>query len=277
MSVLPELVDFIVGKSVEKRSNQNTFFTDSSKDVVLHFKGVKWIESGSAMDFSLHKGEILGFTGPAGAGKSETFRALMGLMEILSGEIEINGRRQQRFSPQVITDMRIAYVPEDRFAEGMISGWSIEKNISLPNLRHKSGWLDFQKLNAIAAEIAHMLQVKMSGVQDNMNQLSGGNQQKVVVGKWLDEDYDIFILDEPYKGVDIGAKEDINDVIKSLAEKGKSVIVISTEFSDLIGLVHNLNIMVNRRIVTCLPAAEVNNKKIMEFYQSSSDAQELEV
>ncbi len=155
-------------------------------------------------------------------------------------------------------------------------GWTIEKNISLPNLRHKKGWLDFNNLKAIAMDISSKLKVKMEGVQDTMNELSGGNQQKVVVGKWLDEDYDIFIFDEPYKGVDIGAKEDINDVIKDLADQGKSIVVISTEFSDLIGLVHNLNIMVNRRIVTCLPAGEVNNKKIMEFYQSSSEQQELE-
>jgi ribose transport system ATP-binding protein len=268
---LSDLITYIVGHEINNVNAQGPTASDNS-EIFLKIEKLQWIENGPEYSLSVNRGSILGFTGPAGAGKTETFKTIFGTMKKYGGRISYKGEELRRLSPRYLTFRGISYVPEDRFVDGLLLNRSIEENLSLPNLRYKGQILNKKKLRENARETSLVLNVKMNDIYSAMSELSGGNQQKIVVGKWLDDRYELYILDEPYKGIDIGAKEEINQVIRKLASQGKAIIVISTEFSDLIGLVHRLNIMVNRRIVASLEGTEIENKNILKYYQSAQEA-----
>jgi ABC-type sugar transport system ATPase subunit len=266
---LGQLASLVVGHEIKTSIDSSTLRDQESRKIRLQADALAWQENGTTYSFEVREGEILGITGPAGAGKSELLRTMMGLMPITSGKLVLDGQHLENISPYAMVRAGVGFVPEDRFVEGLVVRRSIEENINLPNFWKASGlFINPSTLRKKAGQLAGIVRTKMTSVHDQLTHLSGGNQQKIVVAKWLDAGYTFFLFDEPYKGIDIGAKEDINSVIQELASKGCSSIVVSTEFSDLLGTVNRLLVMVNRKIVAELRGEEITNKAIIAHYQS---------
>ena len=197
------------------------------------------------LHFNLRRGEILGFYGLVGAGRSEAMMAIMGLNPLARGEFTVRGQRFEAGSPGDAIAAGIAYVPEERQRQGGILGFSVQDNISLAGLgRFARGiWLSAQKESALCARMTQRLQIKAASPQIPLSGLSGGNQQKVVIGKWLGLDPTIVILDEPTKGIDVGAKQAVYHLIAEMVHEGLAVILVSSELPEVMNLAHRVIVM----------------------------------
>ena len=202
------------------------------------------------ISFSLHAGEILGFTGLVGAGRSELFQSIFGIMPYDRGEITVEGKHVKIRNPGDSMRTGVGYLPEDRQKQGLVLSWSIGRNISLPSLKSYSrrGWIREREEIAKSHSLSQRLTVKAQSVHDAGSSLSGGNQQKVGMAKLLNTNARILILDEPTKGVDIGAKSAMYDIIADLAEQGYGIILISSEMPEVLGMCDRILVMKGGRI-----------------------------
>jgi ABC-type sugar transport system ATPase subunit len=266
--ILDELASLVIGCEVKTEVKK---FAPLKKDKLEKLKvdSLMWKGGNIPYSFAIKESEILGITGPSGSGKSELLRTIMGFNPKEKGTMWINREKIIKNSPFKMIRKKVAFVPESRFAEGLVMLRSMEENITLPNLWK---WYNFllnkKELIKKANQVADVARITRSSIQDRMSYLSGGNQQKTVIAKWLASDYELFLLDEPFIGIDIGAKSDISEVIRRLSKNSCSIILVSTEFTDLIGLVHRLFVMVNHKIVAELQGEEITNKNIIKYYQS---------
>jgi len=248
--------------------------SEHEQEDLLRVENLRWAQADRSHTFSVRKSEILGITGPTGAGKSELLRSIFGLEARKGGTVLVcnEARWIRPRNPYRMVRKGVAFVPEERYEEGLLLNRSIEENVSLPNLYL---WYRFliskRQLKKRANQACLRARVKMASIHEPVIHLSGGNQQKVVIAKWLASTPAVFLLDEPFRGIDIGAKADIRNVIHELAKKGCAVVIASTEFNDLLGLVHRLFVMVNHRIVAELTDGEITSSRIMQFYQMSLD------
>jgi ABC-type sugar transport system ATPase subunit len=263
-----ELAVAVVGHEMRSPSRSESPSDFTQRRRLLDVKGLSWTQDAAEFSLKVREGEILGITGPEGAGKSELLRTIFGLMPPTRGTVAIDGDTIDSRSPRTMLNRGVAFVPEDRFAEGVLLDRNIEENISLPKISfEKRFFLPTTELRAEAVKKAAQIKTKMASIDSLVSELSGGNQQKVVVSRWLEDSYRLLLLDEPYKGIDIGAKDDINDAIRAMAAAGRGIIVISTEFAELIGLVTTLLVIVNRKIVTTLTGASITPHEIVRYYQ----------
>jgi ribose transport system ATP-binding protein len=263
-----DLAVAVVGHEVRRPSRAGSAADFSQRRTLLDVKGLSWTHDAAEFSLKVREGEILGITGPEGAGKSELLRTIFGLMAPTRGTVAIDGQTIDARSPREMLNRGVAFVPEDRFVEGVLLDRSIEENISLPKLSfEKRFFLPTDELRAEAAKKAAQIKTKMASMDSLVSELSGGNQQKVVVSRWLEDSYRLLLLDEPYKGIDIGAKDDINEAIRAMAGAGRGVVVISTEFAELIGVVNTLLVIVNRKIVSTLTGDSITPHEIVRYYQ----------
>lgn len=190
------------------------------------------------ISFSVKKGEILGLTGLAGAGRSETAMAIFGLNRLKSGKIFLEGKEIHIKNPRSAIDQGIAMVNEDRRKYGLCLYRSINENISLPNLKtnHKGLFINKRRERKDSGLFAKMLTVKAASLDADAVSLSGGNQQKVVLAKWMMTNPKVLIMDEPTRGVDVGAKFEIYNIMNKLAQQGLAIIMISSELPEVIGM-----------------------------------------
>ncbi|MEH7097685.1 sugar ABC transporter ATP-binding protein [Neobacillus vireti] len=218
------------------------------------------------VSFTLHKGEILGLTGLVGAGRSEVCQAIFGISPFDKGKVYFKGKEAKLQNPLVAMEMGIGYLPEDRQVQGLILDWDIGRNISLPSLKRlsKKGWLNVKREAEIAKNLAEKVNVKANSIFDLASSLSGGNQQKVAVAKLLTADLDVIILDEPTKGVDVGAKSAIYEIINELAAQGYGIILISSEMPEILGLSDNIVVMREGRVARVLNKVEATQESILE-------------
>lgn len=224
------------------------------------------------ISFTLHKGEILGLTGLVGAGRTEVCQSLFGIMPYDKGSIVLNGEKVNIQSPKEAIKLGIGYLPEDRQKQGLVLQWSIGRNISLSALGDigNKGWLREKKEFAIAKELAEKVHVKANSIFDLVSSLSGGNQQKVAVAKLLTAELDIIILDEPTKGVDVGAKSAIYEIINELAAQGYGIIMISSEMPEVIGMSDRIAVMRAGRITKFLSKENATQEAILEASMTDS-------
>ncbi len=263
-----DLAVAVVGHEMRRPSRADAATDFSQRRTLLDVEGLSWTQDAAAFWLKVREGEILGITGPEGAGKSELLRTIFGLMPPTRGTVAIDGQTIDLRSPRAMLNRGVAFVPEDRFVEGVLLDRNIEENISLPKLSfNKRFFLPTRELRAEAEKKAAQIKTKMASIDSLVSELSGGNQQKVVVSRWLEDSYRLLLLDEPHKGIDIGAKDDINDAIRAMAAAGRGVIVISTEFAELIGLVSTLLVIVNRKIVSTLTGEAITPHEIVRYYQ----------
>jgi rhamnose transport system ATP-binding protein len=220
----------------------------------------------AGISFKLRKGEILGLTGLVGAGRSEVCQALFGVDPADKGKIFIKGVETKITSPLQAMKRGIGYLPEDRQQQGLILSWDIDKNITLPslNLLSRKGWLDKKKEEEIASRLAQKVNVKTPSIFNLVSSLSGGNQQKVAVAKLLTSDLDIIILDEPTKGVDVGAKSAIYEIISNLACQGYGIIMVSSEMPEVISMCDRILVMREGRITAEIEGKNATQEAILE-------------
>jgi len=217
------------------------------------------------VSFQLRRGEILGFAGLVGAGRTEVARVLFGIDRADGGEIRIGKELVHISSPEEAMRYGLAYVPEDRRQQGLIMDFSIAANMTLPILRQLSrlGVVDRQRERAIATSYSQQLNVRSAGIDQLVKALSGGNQQKVVLAKWLVTNPSILILDEPTRGIDVGAKAEVHRIISDLASKGLAIILISSELPEVLAMSDRVLVMHEGRLTGTFERAEADQEKVM--------------
>ena len=217
------------------------------------------------VSFELKKGEVLGFGGLVGAGRTETMRLLFGADKKIGGSVFINGSEVQIKNPMDAIQNGIGLIPEDRKMQGLVLNKSIFLNCLLPSINKysKTGFIQFKNAREDIEKLYSTLKVKAVNQNQVVAHLSGGNQQKVVLEKWLLRNCDILILDEPTRGIDVGTKQEIYQLIKELAEQGKAVIVISSEMPELIGVSHRVIVMREGQITGEIKGDEITQEAIM--------------
>jgi ribose transport system ATP-binding protein len=220
------------------------------------------------VSFSLRKGEILGFAGLMGAGRTEVARAVFGADRIDSGEIRVQGKRVSITSPEDAVAHRVGYLSEDRKHFGLATGLDVETNIVLSSMKRflkLGGFVDSAGTRATAQGFVKQLQIKTPSVEQQVRLLSGGNQQKIVIAKWLLRDCDILFFDEPTRGIDVGAKSEIYKLLHALAEQGKAIVMISSELPEVLRMSHRIIVMCEGRITGELSGREATQEMIMQL------------
>lgn len=236
-------------------------------DVMLKVEGLTRQGVFENVSFEVHKGEVLGFAGLVGAGRTELFEAIYGITSYDSGSVFLDGQKVRFRHPEEAIRAGVGYLPEDRQRNGLILSWEVYKNITISNLQKYASvkGIDSKKEKQVAKEISDGLSTKLQSVYDTADSLSGGNQQKVVVSKLLDAELKVLILDEPTKGVDVGAKAQIYDIIMDLAEKGYAIILISSEMPEVVSMSDRIAVMTNGRLPRVLDAKDTTQEQILEI------------
>ena len=219
------------------------------------------------VSFSLHRGEVLGIAGLVGAGRTEIMRGLFGVDYITSCDVYVRGQKVRITTPAAAKKQGIAFLTEDRKVEGLTLDFTIKANMSMANLpKLRRGLLTSAKAeNEIADQYIKLINVKTPSRNQKVGNLSGGNQQKVVIGKWLNADPEILIMDEPTRGIDVGAKWEIYGIINELAAQGKAVILISSELPEVLGMSDRVLVVKDDAIVAELTGDEINAVEVMRY------------
>lgn len=217
------------------------------------------------VSFQLHKGEILGFSGLMGAGRTETMRALLGIDPCHSGEVKYKGSPVTRRTFKKSIALGLGLVPEDRRGQGIVGVAPIRENISMVDYKKitKNGFLNSKLERVYAEEFVKKLNVATPSIDTEIQYLSGGNQQKVVIAKWLYRDSEVFIFDEPTRGIDVGAKYEIYQLMTNLVKSGKSIIMISSELPELMGMSDRILVMNEGHLVGEFAYGEATQEKIL--------------
>jgi len=227
-----ELTKMMVGRSVSFDRFENTNVDKSVEVLKVEHLGYKDLLND--INFTLHKGEILGMSGLVGAGRTELAKCIVGAFHKTSGKIRLNGVEYQDPNVTKSIEQGIVYLSEDRKDEGLILMHSVKNNITLPNLSSFGRFvMNNKKMESTAAEFIEKLNIKTHSSLTQAKNLSGGNQQKVVIAKWLLTDAQIFIFDEPTRGIDVGARDEIYQIMGELVEQGKSIIMISSDMPEV--------------------------------------------
>jgi ribose transport system ATP-binding protein len=228
----------------------------------------------SPISFSVRQGEILGLGGLVGAGRTELTRLIFGADSKITGQIFIDGKEVEIKKPEDAVALGIGLVPEDRKNLGVLLRLSVNDNISLPILRKISnnGIVDLKKEETIVEKQIRELSIKTPSKRQKVINLSGGNQQKVALAKWLASDAKILILDEPTRGIDVGNKYEIYKLINQLAEKGMAIVVVSSDMQEIIGITDKLLILYEGKLMTELQKRNYSQEKIL-FYASGEKNQ----
>lgn len=243
---------------------------------VLRVEGLNRTGFFKDVSFSVHKGEILGLTGLVGARRTEVVQTIFGVEKFASGKIFLEGKEVHIKNASDAIRQGIGLLPENRQTEGLILDWGIGRNITLPELKSYVNKLFLQEKTerSTSRELAERVDTKAVTIFDKASSLSGGNQQKVVVAKALGSDFKVLILDEPTKGVDVGAKAAIYEIMGELAQQGYAIIMISSEMPEILGMCDRIVVMCEGRVTGELSRAEATQEKILELAMSKQTAAE---
>lgn len=260
------MVRLMVGRDVSQFYARQTH---EIGDVVLEVDALRtptWPDH--ALSFSLRRGEIVGVAGLVGAGRTEMLRTLFGIDQPVAGQVKIDGKAVQLDSPRSAIAAGIALVPEDRKLHGLVIDMTVRRNVSLAGLlknRRPGGFLNRAVEKADTSEMIRDLRIKTPNEFQIARFLSGGNQQKVVLGKWLAMKPRILLLDEPTRGIDVGAKQEIYQLMEALAEQGMAVLFVSSEMEEVLGMSDRAIVMHEGRITGQLDRAELSEESIMQL------------
>ena len=224
------------------------------------------------ISFTLYNGEILGFGGLVGAGRTEMARALFGVDAVTDGEIRVKGVRRAIRHPKDAVKAGIVLIPEDRKTQGLVLGMRVRENITYSSLPMICTWSFVSRRDEerVCGRFRDDLNIKTPTLDQYVKNLSGGNQQKVVLAKWLAADCDILIFDEPTRGIDVGAKQEIHHLMRRLADEGKSIIMISSEMPELLGMSDRICVMFDGRIVRELAKGNFSQETLLEMASGQS-------
>jgi ABC-type sugar transport system ATPase subunit len=261
----PQMVRHMVGRSLDETFPERK---GEVGDVVLEVNGL--MLPGTEPDgisFNLRTGEILGVAGMVGSGRSRVARALVGVEHASGGSIRINDKELTKLTPRLAAENGLVLSPEDRKGMGLVLDFTVSQNVSLPSLDEVSsnGVISRDREDSLAKESISNLSIRTSGPRQRARQLSGGNQQKVVLGKWLATEPSVFVLDEPLRGVDVGAKAEIYRLIRDLADHGAGIILISSELPEILGLCDRIIVMRDGRVAGELDASDATEEGILSM------------
>lgn len=263
---MDELISAMVGRSLDKRfpDIDNTPGEDYLEIKNLSTKYSPQLED---ISFTVKKGEIFGLYGLVGAGRSELLESIFGVRTISKGEIILNGRSVRFSSPKDAMAYNFAMVTEERKLNGMFGKDTIEFNTCITNLEQykKFGILSSRKMRDAANREIKKMHTKCVSADELITSLSGGNQQKVIIGKWLEREPDILLLDEPTRGIDVGAKYEIYQLIIQMAKEGKTIIVVSSEMPEILGITNRIAVMSNHRLAGIVNTNETDQEALLRL------------
>ncbi|MGI6779050.1 MAG: sugar ABC transporter ATP-binding protein [Acetivibrionales bacterium] len=267
-----EIVSMMVGRELTHLFPKKTV---EIGDVVFEVKNMSLKGKFNKVSFKLRKGEILGISGLMGAGRTEVMECIFGLVEPDEGEVFIHGKKVDIKSPEEAKKNGIAFITEDRKFNGLFLPHSVKDNIVSASLdKFQSGlFMNDRKINNMCKKQSDLLRIKTPSLEQKVNNLSGGNQQKVLVAKWLLTDADIIIMDEPTRGIDVGAKSEIHSLMGELVSSGKSVIMISSELPEILGMSDRIIVMHEGNVTGELSRDEATQDKIMSYATGLIDKQ----
>ncbi len=268
-----EIIQMMIGRVVYEDPKQKSNVPDDA-EVVLEVKNLCSGNTIKNVSFQLRKGEILGFSGLMGAGRTEVARAIFGADPYDCGEIYIKGERVEIRTPADAVQHGIGYLSEDRKRYGLMLIKSVAENTAIANMDRyiKFGFINDRKMKEEALEYNTKLRTKTPSMNQLLKNLSGGNQQKVIIARWLIKNSDILIFDEPTRGIDVGAKSEIYTLINELAAQGKSIIMISSELVEILRLSDRVLVMCEGRKTGELDIAEANQENIMKLSTMREEA-----
>lgn len=259
-----DIINMMVGRVIYEDPKTESAVPKDAPVVlkVEHLNAGKMVKD---VSFELHKGEILGFSGLMGAGRTETARALFGADPKESGDIYVNGKKVDIKTPQDAVKCGIGYLSEDRKRFGIVVAKTVAENSTMASLENfmKGIFIDKKKENEVAKQYVETLKTKTPSVDQLVVNLSGGNQQKVVIAKWLVRNCDILIFDEPTRGIDVGAKNEIYQLMSELAAQGKSIIMISSEMTEILRMSDRIVVMCEGKKTGELDISEATQERIM--------------
>jgi len=257
----------MVGRQLETGVRPDPASSDAAeREVVLAVRGLSTRKLLKDVSFDLHRGEILGFAGLMGAGRTEVARAIIGA-DRSTGVVEVKGRAVTVRNPADAVRHGIGYLSEDRRRYGLLLDQDLVRNVMLSSLpgMTRAGFVRDAEGRRVVAGMVDRLAIRTPSVNQTAKNLSGGNQQKVVLAKWLVRDCDVLIVDEPTRGIDVGAKDEIYGLLTSLAAQGKSIIVISSELPEVLRLADRIVVMCEGRVTSTLANADATQHQIMDL------------
>jgi len=260
------LIAMMVGRQLAEAEHEMP--DTSGNEIVLEARGIRRGSMVRDASFVLRRGEILGFAGLMGAGRTELARAVFGADRIEAGEVFVRGRKVSIRSPEDAVAHGIGYLSEDRKHFGLATGMDVETNIALASMRSflSAGFfIDQAAVESAGERYVRQLGIKTPSVRQQVRLLSGGNQQKIVIAKWLLRDCDVLFFDEPTRGIDVGAKAEIYRLLNELAAQGKAIVIISSELPEVLRMSHRVLVMCEGRITGELSAREASQEKIMQL------------
>ena len=259
----------ILEQMLGRRTELTVGMTDIRRgdEVALRATGLRLLPNAPTVDLEIRSGEVLGVLGLLGAGKTELAETLAGVRRLAEGTLELNGEPYRPSHPDVAIRAGVVLVPEDRQAQGILPGWSVVANITVPFLRSASrglGVLSGAREKVRGNSVVGDLHVVTEGLDTPIDDLSGGNQQKVVVGRWLSADPRIALLDEPFRGVDIGARREIGATLRGLAGKGRAGVLLSSDVDEVLELADRVVVLVEGRVVVDAYADTVDRSTVVQ-------------
>ena len=266
--VSPEqIVEAIIGRKAAAHLVHKNRSAKISKEVVLEVKNLSSGPKLQNVSLQVRRGEILGLAGLMGSGRTELVNTLFGILKPTAGTITINGKQLDISSPQQAIQNKIALIPEDRRAQGLVLDHAVTENLTLPLLDglKSSGLLSKRKILARSKEIIEQFDIRLAYPGIRVGSLSGGNQQKVVIGKWLGTNPEILLMDEPTAGVDIGTKSEILDLVRKIADSGKSVILISSELPELLSVSDRILVLKDGHVSRSLNREEIPSEEFLQL------------
>lgn len=261
-----QIISMMVGRELYQTSKPMVSL--QTQEVVLEVQNLSSGQLLKDISFHLNKGEILGFAGLMGAGRTEVVRAVFGADPIDKGEIKLHGNTVRIKQPHQAVQHGIGYLSEDRKRYGLLVDMDISMNNAIASFykfRNAFGWMRDREMRKSAEQHAEALATKTPSVSQKVKFLSGGNQQKVVIGKWLTRDCDVLIFDEPTRGIDVGAKSEIYKLLDQLACEGKAIIIVSSDLPEILRMSHRIIVMCEGRITGELLAEEASQEAIMKY------------
>jgi ribose transport system ATP-binding protein len=270
---IDQIISMMVGRTIFETTPELP--EKPSTEVVLEVRNLNRGLVIRDVSFRLYRGEILGIAGLVGAGRTEVARAVFGADRVDSGEIFVDGKKVRINSPTDAVAHGIGYLSEDRKRYGLALGLNVETNLILAALRQfvgPLGWVRSGLARVAAGLQVKNLAIKTPSLKQTVRNLSGGTQQKVVVGKWLIADTQVLIFDEPTRGIDVGAKSEIYRLLNDLAHEGKAIVMISSELPEILRMSHRIIVMCEGRITGELTADEATQEKIMTFATQRASA-----
>ena len=257
------LIAAMVGRSLTQLYPKSS--SEPTADEVFRVEKLSKIGFFADISFNIRRGELVALTGLVGAGRSELCQAIFGVDSLDSGKIFIEGQEVMITDPGIAMQLGIGFLPEDRQKQGLLLPWSIEKNITLPQLSdyQKNGVIDTKKEREVSEKLSATVSIKAPSVEATAASLSGGNQQKIIVAKLLTCKLKLIIMDEPTKGVDIGAKSAIYEIIRNLTKEGYAVLMVSSEMPEVLGMSDRVIVMHGGRITMIADTKKVSQEEIL--------------